>query len=180
MARRGWAWLGTAGEAGQVTARRGGARRGEAVEARRGAAGQGGARLGSRGEAGQSRRGEAGLGWAWRGSRGTARQGSARPGRAVEARQGVAWMYPKGETAKAARRKRVLARQRRDRQESDKVRIRSKGWCEWVGCSHRATEVHHELFGIGVRGRGDSALADNKRHYCQRHHQCAHDLHRED
>lgn len=87
-------------------------------------------------------------------------------------------MFPKGETQRkrinAVRRKRRLI----DAAESAKVRERSGGRCEArigrVRCHARAVHVHHRLAGIGVRGRGASALADNKLHLCLRCHWLAH------
>ena len=62
-----------------------------------------------------------------------------------------------------------------DRAESARVKARSDGRCECVvifegRCPRRATEVHHLLGGHGRRGRGASALAENKLHLCARHH----------
>lgn len=72
-----------------------------------------------------------------------------------------------------------------DKAESDKVEARSEGRCEIVAprmtshgafarCVRPATQVHHKMSGIGVRGRGASALAENKLHVCA---QCHADIH---
>lgn len=64
--------------------------------------------------------------------------------------------------------------QKIDERESRKVRKRSEGRCEvaiqGVRCPRRAFEVHHHMGGIGVRGRGESALMKNKTHCCPDHH----------
>jgi hypothetical protein len=85
--------------------------------------------------------------------------------------------------------KRLTTRAATDEQESDKVKARSKGQCEVIEaipnawskksftlkrCPKRALHVHHLLGGIGVRGRGKSALADNKLHLCP---DCHSDIH---
>src|SRR3990167_8465746 len=67
-----------------------------------------------------------------------------------------------------------------DSRESAKVKARSGGQCEvrWFGatgqveyrCQRRAGHVHPMLGGIGVRGRGESALAKNKLNVCDVHH----------
>lgn len=70
-----------------------------------------------------------------------------------------------------------------DRAESCKVKKRSGGRCEvrcvlgsgafyHVGarCTRRATEVHHHIGGWKLRGRGASALAENKTHCCSKCH----------
>lgn len=76
------------------------------------------------------------------------------------------------------------ARESRDERESAKVRVRSGGQCEVVmssgklagpRCPRRALHVHHILGGIGVRGRGLSALASHKMHTCTR---CHDEIHR--
>ncbi len=87
---------------------------------------------------------------------------------------------------KADRRKAIEAR---DEAENKKVRLRSAGRCElfeltypdvrvtlkapWR-CHRRAIHVHHLLGGIGVRGRGESALAKHKLHLCDK---CHSDIH---
>jgi hypothetical protein len=91
--------------------------------------------------------------------------------------------------AKVVKAKRVTARAALDEQESDKVKVRSKGQCEVIEaipnawskksftlkrCPKRALHVHHLLGGIGVRGRGKSALAENKLHLCV---DCHSDIH---
>ena len=87
--------------------------------------------------------------------------------------------HPKPTPAKTARALVKAERERVDRVESEKVRARSKGRCEMSlshgrlagpRCPRRATEVHHLLGGIGRRGRGESALASNKVHLCDRCH----------
>ena len=84
--------------------------------------------------------------------------------------------YPK---PTRARKQRKAERERRDKAESVKVRHRSRGRCEMSltdgrlagpRCPRRATEVHHLLGGVGRRGRGESALAANKVHLCDRCH----------
>jgi hypothetical protein len=83
--------------------------------------------------------------------------------------------------AKVVKAKRASTRAATDEKESDKVKARSKGQCEVIEaipnawskksftlkrCPKRALHVHHLLGGIGVRGRGKSALAENKLHLC--------------
>lgn len=64
--------------------------------------------------------------------------------------------------------------QKVDERESRKVRKRSGGRCEVTvngsRCTRRAFQVHHHMGGIGVRGRGESALAKNKTHACSQCH----------
>jgi hypothetical protein len=91
--------------------------------------------------------------------------------------------------AKLEKAKRTARRVATDDEESDKVKARSKGQCEviealrndWAPksftmkrCPKRALHVHHLLGGIGVRGRGKSALAENKLHLCP---DCHSDIH---
>ena len=82
--------------------------------------------------------------------------------------------FPKGPT----HRKRInavrRARKSIDLSENEKVRERSGGRCE--RCGRRAVHVHHLMSGIGVRGRGASALAENKLHLCVECHQRAHGI----
>ena len=82
--------------------------------------------------------------------------------------------FAKGTPAGVHRQTVKTQRQTRDERESDKVRVRSKGVCEvtiaGVRCKRRAFEVHHHQGGNGVRGRGDSALAQHKTHCCTPHH----------
>jgi len=65
---------------------------------------------------------------------------------------------------------RDAADQAHDKSESAKVKARSKGRCEvtigGVRCPRRAFEVHHHIGGWKLRGRGASALAENKTHAC--------------
>ena len=91
---------------------------------------------------------------------------------------------------KADRRKAIDAT---DKAENAKVKARSGGQCEmrvWLLtfpktrsqpackvlglCERRAIHIHHLLGGIGVRGRGESALAKNKLHLCAK---CHSDIH---
>jgi len=57
-----------------------------------------------------------------------------------------------------------------DDAESIRVRHRSGGRCEvTIGlrrCNRRAAEVHHHIGGWKLRGRGESARAENKTHAC--------------
>lgn len=62
-----------------------------------------------------------------------------------------------------------------DERESKWIRKkRSGGRCEvsidGVRCRRRAYEIHHHMGGYGVRGRGASALAQNKTHACSQCH----------
>lgn len=61
-----------------------------------------------------------------------------------------------------------------DEKESQKVRKRSGGRCEVIEagrrCPRRAFHVHHQKGGRGVRGRGESALAQHKTHACVQCH----------
>lgn len=92
--------------------------------------------------------------------------------------------FPKPRPSSLDRKDRKAARQRVDRAENVKVKARSGGVCEvrWFGatgrveyrCQRRAIHVHHKLSGVGVRGRGASALAANKLHLCDR---CHSDIH---
>ena len=97
---------------------------------------------------------------------------------------GVELKFSKGRPAALEKADRKSARDARDRSENAKVKARSHGLCEatWFGatgrilyrCDRRAVHVHHRLSGIGVRGRGQSALAKNKLALCAR---CHSDLH---
>jgi hypothetical protein len=68
----------------------------------------------------------------------------------------------------AAKQTRKQLWQKLDRAESEKVKARSGGRCEVRGphCGSTAVHVHHKLSGRGVRGKGKSALAENKVHVC--------------
>ena len=90
--------------------------------------------------------------------------------------------FPKGRPRaldKAVRRKALEAF---DTRESAKVKLRSGGLCEvqeefrdhWTRCGRHATDVHHLMGGIGVRGVGDSALAVNKVRVCRVCHRLIH------
>mgnify|MGYP001577975188 FL=1 len=78
------------------------------------------------------------------------------------------------------RKDRRTARKSADEKENAKVRKRSEGRCEVTclgvtgrvlyRCERLASQIHHRLSGIGVRGRGDSTLAQWKLHLCARHH----------
>lgn len=61
-----------------------------------------------------------------------------------------------------------------DKKENAKVKARSGGRCEvmivGLRCKARAGEIHHHLGGWRMRGRGPSALAENKTHACSKHH----------
>ena len=82
--------------------------------------------------------------------------------------------HPKPRPHALVKRERKAAVSAQDEAESRKVRQRSAGRCEiyetaGMGsfrCHRRASEVHHMKDGIGVRGRGDSALAQWKQHLC--------------
>lgn len=79
--------------------------------------------------------------------------------------------FPKPRPAlldKQAKRKQIQAE---DEAENKLVRARSGGRCEVdvIGegrCARRAAHVHHRVFGWRLRGRKDSALAENKIHAC--------------
>lgn len=86
------------------------------------------------------------------------------------------------------RRKRKSRRMKPDRDSNAIVKERSGGRCEtvWVHqyaqvgvgtvrCPNSAVHIHHKLGGHGVRGRGESALAENKLHLCLDCHKAAHD-----
>jgi len=60
-----------------------------------------------------------------------------------------------------------------DRKESEKVKQRSNGVCERCD-RQRAVHVHHMVGGRGRRGRGVSALAQNKVHLCAGCHEAIH------
>lgn len=93
---------------------------------------------------------------------------------------------PKPRPAALERQDRRVQRKRIDRAENDRVKARSGGRCEVYEavraglsygrhrCERRAVHVHHRLGGIGVRGHGQSALAQNKLHVCVRCHQDIH------
>ena len=89
-------------------------------------------------------------------------------------------MFPKGPTSKElkAERRRELARV--ERAEDVKVRDRSDWRCEafehGLRCWYTAVHIHHKLKGRGVRGRGKSALAEQKLHLCLKHHNREHGL----
>ncbi len=81
----------------------------------------------------------------------------------------------KGTPRAIVKAQRKQARVSIDARESDKVRERSKGICEVTiagagRCRRRAWQVHHHKGGIGVRGRGESALAQHKSHVCNHCH----------
>lgn len=83
--------------------------------------------------------------------------------------------FPKPRPQFLDRRDRKATRTALDVKESTIVKDRSGGRCEVFvlderRCGKRATEVHHLLGGIGVRGRGRSALAIHKQHICAPHH----------
>ena len=94
--------------------------------------------------------------------------------------------FPKPRPAKLEKADRKSARESKDKKENVKVKARSGGRCEawehvYVGasygrwrCERRARHIHHRLGGIGVRGRGASALAANKLHLCERCHSDVH------
>lgn len=91
--------------------------------------------------------------------------------------------FPKPRPTKLEKADRVKLREALDRAENDKVKVRSGGRCEaYIStpttivqrCAKRAFYVHHRLGGIGVRGRGQSALAENKLHLCN---VCHSDIH---
>ena len=94
--------------------------------------------------------------------------------------------FPKPRPAALERQDRRKALKAADEAENKKVRARSGGRCEVMEevragasygrfrCERRAAHIHHRLSGIGVRGRGASALAANKLHLCQR---CHSDIH---
>lgn len=102
---------------------------------------------------------------------------------------------PKGRPSKLEKADRLKAREKVDESENVKVRQRSGGRCEveevrargerdgkgWTTiwhsgarCKKRAVHIHHKLGGFGVRGRGKSALAENKLHTCE---SCHSDIH---
>ncbi len=106
-------------------------------------------------------------------------------------------LFPKPRPRKLEKADRLRARVSVDDRESAKAKARSGGRCEveFVGgtspseqlrwfastgtlpgkrCIRRAVHIHHRLGGIGVRGRGESAKADNKIHVCI---QCHSDIH---
>ena len=72
------------------------------------------------------------------------------------------------------RRKRKSQRMAPDRKGSKAVKVRSEGICEACG-EQRAIHVHHKLGGHGVRGRGPSALPENKLHLCLSCHRAQHE-----
>lgn len=82
--------------------------------------------------------------------------------------------FPKGKPHAAVIGKAKSERETRDRKESEKVKLRSLGQCEVIvkgsRCRRRAFEVHHHEGGNGRRGRGTSALAQNKTHMCNQCH----------
>ena len=93
--------------------------------------------------------------------------------------------FPKPRPAALERKDRKAALAAIDHSESQKARKRSGGRCELIEahpnawssrsfslkrCNRRAVHVHHLLAGIGVRGRGASAKAENKLHLCQHCH----------
>lgn len=91
---------------------------------------------------------------------------------------------PKPRPRKLEKADRLKQRVSVDDKESAKVKARSAGQCEvcWFGatgqveyrCTRRAVHIHHQISGIGVRGRGESALAENKVHACDK---CHSDMH---
>lgn len=91
-------------------------------------------------------------------------------------------MFPKPRPAALERKDRRRQLVKADLSENAKVKARSGGRCEMTMrgsfgvycCQRRAVHVHHLIGGIGVRGRGDSAKAENKLHLCDR---CHSDIH---
>ncbi len=107
-------------------------------------------------------------------------------------------LFPKPRPRKLEKADRLKQRISVDDRESAKVKARSGGRCEvWeevmplfvfdaktmqqkpvslmvTRCKRRAVHVHHRLGGIGVRGRGESAKAENKLHLCDK---CHSDIH---
>lgn len=105
--------------------------------------------------------------------------------------------FPKSQPGKRMRTRKQI-QQAADRKGSAACRARSGGRCEvfvlstdWKDdvlyflahgrhpgpagrCQQRAGHVHHQMSGIGVRGRGQSALAAHKLHVCAT---CHHDIH---
>jgi len=83
--------------------------------------------------------------------------------------------FPKPRPAKLEREERKAAREAFDSAESERARGRAKGQCEvvtgWTRCRRRDTETHHLKGGIGVRGRGESSLAEWKLRACHWCHQ---------
>lgn len=90
--------------------------------------------------------------------------------------------FPKPRPAKLARAERRKQQMATDDAQNRVVRQRSGGRCEVIEevmgglqrCDHVAIHVHHLLSGIGVRGRGRSAMAENKLHCCLRCHDAIH------
>jgi hypothetical protein len=82
---------------------------------------------------------------------------------------------PKPKPFKLERDEKRADDQKVDKAESVKVKARSKGRCEVTEggyrCNARAFEVHHHIGGWKLRGRGASALAENKTHCCTPCHQ---------
>ena len=82
--------------------------------------------------------------------------------------------FPKPRPQLLERDEREADREARDKAESRKVKARSRGRCEvtvgGIRCDRRASEVHHHIGGWKRRGRGASALAENKTHACGEHH----------
>ena len=84
-------------------------------------------------------------------------------------------MFPKGPTGKELKSEKQRELARGEDRENVKVKERSGGRCEHVygvglRCPAPAVHIHHILKGLGVRGRGPSALAENKLHLCFIHH----------
>lgn len=80
---------------------------------------------------------------------------------------------PKGKPIGVVTEQRRADRKSRDERESDKVRKRSGGRCEIKApnrCERRGVHCHHMLSGMGVRGRGESALAIRKQMACEKCH----------
>ena len=75
---------------------------------------------------------------------------------------------------KVERRRAKRTRMAPDRKGSAAVRARSEGICEACG-EQRAVHVHHKIGGHGTRGRGPSALPENKLHLCLDCHKAAHE-----
>ena len=87
--------------------------------------------------------------------------------------------FPKPRPAALERQDRRKKIRTADLSENAKVKARSRGYCELMTsatwrCNKRASHVHHRLSGIGVRGIGASAKAENKLHLCN---SCHSDIH---
>lgn len=99
---------------------------------------------------------------------------------------GLGCALPKGRVKALLKEDKTKAIEKQDKAESAKAKKRAKGRCEvherwplpnvltgrypYVRCSHKDTDTHHLIGGIGRRNKGKSILADWKLRVCKECH----------